>query len=160
MVNIEYKRTKGQIIVKVGKKAETYSARPETVNEQALCFIKRHFVEVIKKLCNERINAMNHSVYREDLDGKKEFFMKLLAGIDYAIKQPTWKSYLSTCLVKLRDYAPRKTSRYYQNYIWRVEDLKMVFDKYSNAELYYEVGVEQIVLDLFDTQHVTDDYLS
>ena len=160
MIVIEYKRIKGQIIVREDKlKEKAYSATPETVNVQALNFVKSYFVRKIKKLCKERINVMNHIVYRDDLN-KKEFFLKVLAGIEYAMRQPTWDNYLFTCLKNLRDYAPNRTSRYYPNYILRVEQLKKVFDWYSDTDIYYFVRAEQLVLDLFDIQPVTNDYLS
>ena len=158
MVIIEYKRTVNQIVVKMDKqKPMTYSTCPDTVNSQALTFVKRYFTETIKKLCDERINAIQYAIYRDDLD-KSEFFMRVNHTIDGAMQQPTWENYLSTCINQMRTCAPSRRSRFYPKYIFRIDELERTLKKYSNTKLYYEVSSEQTILDFFDTQAFERDY--
>jgi len=124
------------------------------VNATALFYIKKWFEETITQICNERINTYNHTIYRNEI-GKTEFFLKLKCSVSQALKYPTWQNYLATCFRNLRDYAPSSSSRYFHNYMARIETMEAVLNKYAKTDKYYTERNEQLSFHLFDNQRVS-----
>ena len=151
MLTIEYAKTKGLMYIKTGKgKPMEIRADANTVNEYSLFYLKKYFSDTIIKLCSERTNTYDHIYVK--MDTKKEFFLRVKANIEGALKLSTWKSYLASCLKNLREYAPSTNSRYYHNYMERIEMMEAVLSKYLNTEKYYTEQIEQYSMKLFDNQ--------
>jgi len=161
MITIEYLKSRGLMYVKTGKgKPQEYRATCETVNDYALMYIKKYFSDTIKKLCDERTNVYDHVLYRDGNNRKTEFFLKLKIHVENGLNHSTWQSYLVSCLKNLRDFAPSTNSRYFHNYMERIEMMEAVLGRYSNAKKYYTERSEQKTMNLFDNQAVMYNYVS
>jgi hypothetical protein len=156
MIKIIYNREENTITVKTdkGKTLQTYYTCPNTVDAQCKELIISYIVDIIKKLCMERINIMEHVIYRDDC-GKTEFYMRVLSSVDAGVKHETWENFLSTTLNKMEEMRPSKHSRYCQNYLFRIGIARETLLKYSNCEKYYIVDKTGKQLNLFDNQTLT-----
>jgi len=154
MVTVEYSKLKRSMYVKTGKgKEREYTMYSNEVNATALFYIKKYFEETITQICNERINTYSHIIYNDGCR-KTEFFMKLKCSVSKALMYPTWENYLVTCLRNLRLYAPHAGSRYFRNYMERIEMMESVLLKYAKTDKYYTERNEQMMFHLFDNQRV------
>ena len=155
MINIEYSKSKNRLYVKtVKEKVVEHQLYSADINEAALCFVKKYFENTIIEICNGRINAYEHT-YEYDYGKKKEFFMRLKCSVTQALKYPTWSNYLVTCFRNLREFSPNESSRFYKNYMGKIDMMEAVLTKHVNAEKHYTEKNEQLEMFFTDNQTVT-----
>jgi len=156
MITAEYSKLKGILYLKTGKIKQEFNVNARTVNDYALRCIKQYFIDTISKLCAERTNVYDH-IYI-NMNEKNTFFYNLKLNIVNSLNKDTWKMFLKNCLHNLRCYAPSVNSRFYHNYMERLETMEAVLKKYLNTEKYYTELNEQNTMYLFDNQQYMPHY--
>jgi hypothetical protein len=135
MVKITYIRSQNIIEFYDGNNIYKFTAFGD-VNLQCRNLLKGNISKRVLKLCNERLHALKY-VDDRVMQEKRVFFTKVSETFDLGMRQPTWKSYLQTTINQMMDNCPSEASRYYKNYIIRMNELKEIFKQYVEKDKYY-----------------------
>lgn len=147
-MEIIYIKVQNIIEVKEGKKTERLRVSHD-LNAQCRNLFIYYFINAIAKLCKERLNALKYADF-VGVSEKYLFFEKTASSATEALRQDTWRNYLHQTLKKMRENAPSTQSRYYKNYIIKLNEMEEAFQKYVKPDKYYKESGDGLQLNLFN----------